>query len=112
MPEDGGSKRKRNRDDPLTQPNKPMKVLSNSKMDITIEVTPSPPFVGTITYRAIAWVGDQYTSHIYSQRESFCQEWCAKEAAKELSSFMSKQYPNATFKTKLTEKVETKFSSM
>jgi len=91
---------------------KPMKVLSNNKMDITIEVTPSPPFEGIITYRATAWVGDRYTSQIYPQRESFCQEWCANEAAKELSSFMSKQYPKATFKTKLTEKVETKFSSM
>jgi len=89
-----------------------MKVLSNSKMDITIEVTPSPPFEGIIRYTATAWVGDQYTSHLYLQRESFCQEWSANEAAKELSSFMSKQYPKATFKTKLTEKVETKFSSM
>lgn len=89
-----------------------MKVLSNKKMEITVKVTPSPPFEGIISYRAIAWVGDQYTTTIYAQRESFCQEWCAKEATKDVTILLSKQYPKAVFKTKLTKKVETKFSSM
>ena len=89
-----------------------MKVLSNKPMEITIEVTPHPPFEGMITYRALAWVGDQYSTTLYSQCEGFCQEWCADEAAKKLSKMMRWQYPKAVFKTKLTKKVETKFSSM
>jgi hypothetical protein len=89
-----------------------MKVLSNKPMEITVEVTPSPPFEGTITYRALAWVGDQYSTTLYSQCEGFCQEWCANEASEKLSKMMRCQYPKAVFKTKLTKKVETKFSSM
>ncbi len=89
-----------------------MKVLSNKPMEITVEVTPSPPFKGMITYRALAWVGDQYSTTLYSQCEGFCQEWCANEASEKLSKMMRCQYPKAVFKTKLTKKVETKFSSM
>lgn len=75
-------------------------------MEITIEVTPSHSTVEeTITYRAIAWVDDAYTTMLHSQPSSYCQEWAAEEASKELAQFLRHQYPNATFKTCLTKRV-------
>jgi len=86
--------------------------LSKEPMEITIEVTPHPPFEGTTTYRALAWVGDQYSTTLYSQCALRNRNWCADEAAKKLSKMMRWQYPNATFKTKLANRVETRFPSL